>query len=172
MSRRPDKFYPGWKMTPAQHASYFNLLEGVYRAYVITKSADKETMRKKIHQQAFGRPVSAKDIDHMKMFDEFKAVCLAMSQPDNLDAQMHQAEQPLIRLRHAILKFSEAYTIGMLCSPRFKKHGLDDLNHMTEKELTDLRNTLSARSPKSSSSSSSSSFSNQHPEPVEEGDPF
>jgi hypothetical protein len=141
-----SKFFPGWKMTWDQRSAYFRLLEGVYAARGIRSAADKETTRKLIHERAFGSPISAKEIDHMKMFDAFKATCLAESRPTDVDAQLHQVEQPLIRLRYAIRQLAdEGYIMALLRSPRFKKHSLDDLESMDEKELTDLRNTLAAR---------------------------
>jgi hypothetical protein len=133
-------------MTHAQHSAYFRLLESAYRAQGKTTAADKEEMRKLIHTRAFGSPISAKAIDHMKMFDDFKAECLAWSRPADLDAQKRQVEMPLIRLRHGILeKFDSPTILGLLCSARFKKQSLDDLNDMTEVELTQLRDTLCAR---------------------------
>ncbi len=127
---------------------YWNLLGQVYAAGQITTAADKDMQRRLIHRRAFGREgVSARDIDRMKMFDAFKAECLAWISPDNLNAQLRQVDQPLIRLRHRILEFPHAYVLGLLCSPRFQRQSLEDLNDMGEKELTDLRNTLCARKP-------------------------
>jgi hypothetical protein len=145
MSRR-DKFFPGWKMTWDQHNAYFRLLEAACRAQGKRTAAEREELRQLIHSRAFGRPISAKDIDHLKMFDALKAECLALSQPANLEAQLRQAEMPLIRLRQGILeKFSEDRILGLLRSARFKRESLEDLGDMNEKDLTDLRNTLCAR---------------------------
>lgn len=66
MNPRRAKFFPGWKMTWDQHRAYFKLLEGVYLARGLQSAADKEAMRKVIHQGAFGAPISAKAIDHQK----------------------------------------------------------------------------------------------------------
>jgi hypothetical protein len=133
-------------MTPAQRQAYFRLLEGACHAQGKRTAAEREELRKLIHLRAFGRPVSAKDIDHLKMFDAYKAECLALTMPTNLEAQLHQAEQPLIRLRRGILeKFDSATILGLLCSARFKRKSLEDLDTMNEKDLTDLRNTLCAR---------------------------
>ena len=140
------EFHPHWRLTTAQHRAYFRLLDQVYRARGLRTAADKEAMRQQIHQRAFGAPISAKTIDHLKMFDAFKAACLAETAPTDLTAQLRQLEQPLIRLRHAIHRLADpAYILALLRSPRFKKQSLADLQTMTEKELTDLRNTLSAR---------------------------
>ena len=143
-----SKFFPGWRMTVSQHQLYFRLLGQVYAKGKITNAAEREAQRQLMHFRAFGRKgVSAKDIDHQKMFDAFVAECMTWIKPDDLDAQLKQVDQPLIRLRHRILEFPHAYVIGLLCSPRFKRAGLEDLNRMSEKELTDLRNTLCARAP-------------------------
>jgi len=142
---RTDKFFPGWKMTWSQHQKYFRLLDDVYRANNITSTDEKEQVRQAIHLRAFGRPISAKEIDHLKMFDAFKAECLAMTRPADLEAQLHQAEMPLIRLRVACRKLAdEPYILALVQSPRFKKQSLDD-SDWTEQQLTELRNTLAAR---------------------------
>jgi hypothetical protein len=139
---RPE-FYPGWKMTRAQHQAYWRLLSQVNAVQNVTSAEERESMRKLIHDRAFGRAVSAKDIDHLKMFDAFKGACLAMIQPANWEAQLHQVDQPLIRLRHACRQLAdEPYIQALVQGPRFKKQSLDDLD---ERELTDLRNTLAAR---------------------------
>jgi hypothetical protein len=142
MSTRTDKFYPGWKMTWGQHNSYFRLLDGVYRVKGLTTAAEKEECRKQIHLEAFGKPTSAKEIDHMGMFDKFKAACLVHSQPANLGAQIRQLEQPLIRLRHAISQLAPQPYWAKIARNKF---GTDDLDELTERQLTDLRNTLCAR---------------------------
>ncbi|MDE2021281.1 MAG: hypothetical protein KGJ13_13175 [Patescibacteria group bacterium] len=132
-------------MTWSQHQKYFQLLNDVYCANGITSSTEKEQVRQAIHLRAFGHPVSAKKIDHLKMFDAIKSECLAMSRPADLEAQLHQAEMPLIRLRVACRKLAdEPYIRALIQSPRFKKQSLDD-DDWTEHQLTDLRNTLASR---------------------------
>ena len=141
--KRSSRF-PGWKMSWDQHNAYFWHLSNVYAALGLTTKEAREDMRQTIHFRAFGRPVSAKEIDHLTMFDAFKAECLALLQPDNMQAQLRIAQMPLIRLRHGILeKFSPDRIEGLLRSARFKVQSLDDLK--TEKDLTDFRNTLCAR---------------------------
>lgn len=144
MSRR-SKFFPGWKMTWSQHHAYFSLLDRACRAQGKTSAAGREELRKTIHEHAFGRPVSAKEIDHLTMFDTFKAECLALSRPDDMEAQLRQVNQPLIRLRHACRRLAdEPYIDALVRSARFKKRSLDD-DDWTEEQLTELRNTLAAR---------------------------
>jgi hypothetical protein len=112
----------------------------------LTTTLAREQCRKQIHMRAFGSEISAKEIDHLKMFDAFKAEIMAELSPANVNAQMRQLEQPLIRLRHGIRKLAGADQINALIrSDRFKKQNLEDLN---EKELTDLRNTLAGRASK------------------------
>jgi hypothetical protein len=172
MSKRTDKFFPGWKMTPAQKQAYFRTLGSVYRAKGITSAADKEATRKQIHMAAFGSAISAKEINHTTMFDQFKAVCLAELQPTNLGAQLHQTEQPLIRLRFKIREMaSEAYWRKIARN----KFGTDDLDSLNEWQLTQLRNTLTARTagevevPAESDPAGEEEF---YPQPEMEGHPF
>ncbi len=138
-----SKFYKDWKMTEPQHRAYFNLLDAVYQQQGITGGAERESLRKLIHQRAFGRAISAKEIDHLKGFDAFKAECLAWSQPANMEAQLLMAEQPLIRLRHRIRELAdEPLILAMVRGPLFGKESLEDLN---EAELERLRNTYCDR---------------------------
>ena len=142
--KRADKFFPGWKMTWGQHGAYFWYLGQVYKLPGILDTMSREEVRKTIHIRALGSAISAKQIDHLKMFDAFITECLALLQPDNVAAQLRIAEMPLIRLRHGILeKFSPDRIHGMLRSARFKKTCLDDFK--TEEELEQFRNTLCAR---------------------------
>lgn len=133
------QFFPGWKMTIDQRRAYFKTLEAVCAKQGITSAAEKESMRKLIHARAFGHPISAKDIDHLKGFDAFKRECLAWLQPDNLNAQLRMEQMPLIRLRHRIRELAdEPYALAIV-RDRFHKPTLEDLN---EVELEQLRNTL------------------------------
>ncbi len=138
-----DKFYPGWKMTHDQWRAYWHLIGKAARAEGAMTVEGREAVRARIHERAFGRPVSAKEIDHLKMFDAFKAAAMAIIAPDSLDAQLSQASMPLIRLRHACRALADnAYIAALVTGPRFKKQSLEDLN---EEELEQLRNTLAAR---------------------------
>jgi hypothetical protein len=141
------KFYPGWRMSPAQHQLYFRLLGQVNAELKLANAAAREEQRQLIHIRAFGRPgVSAKEIDN-KMFDVFMAECYTWLKPDDLNAQLKQAEQPLIRLRYRIRQFPAAYVTALLCSPRFKRSGLEDLDMMNKTDLTALLMMLSERKP-------------------------
>lgn len=104
-----------------------------------------------------GRPIeSAGQIGYLTEFDAIKERLLAWAQPGNLDAQMEMQNMPRKRLIMRILEFPASYTLGLLGSPRFRSlrgvdpdqlPALEDMEHMTEKDLKDLRNTLCARNP-------------------------
>jgi hypothetical protein len=151
-TKKPD-LYPGWKMTPAQHRMYWNLLQRAHKAY--DPDFSFLDFRALIHVRAFGKNISAKEIDRMKMFDEFKAACMAVIQPDNLAAQVDIENMPKTRLIHRICHdFPASYILCLMNSPRFarcrqneQRAGVEDLARWTEKDLTDLRTTLCARNP-------------------------
>jgi hypothetical protein len=104
------------------------------------------------------RPIeSAQDIGYLTEFDAIKKQLLAWAQPANLDAQVEMENMPRTRLMTRILEFPASYIIRMLGSIRFRHlrgvdpdqlPSLEDLQTMSEKDLTDLRNTLCARNPK------------------------
>lgn len=145
---KPPNLYPGWKMTPAQHRMYWNLLNQVYAAGGLVTAPEKEKQRKLIHLRAFGREgVSAKEIDRLKMFDAFKAECLSWIKPDDLSAQLRQTNQERHRLIWRIGQFDPEYVNALLASPRFGGRSVDDMENLSIKDLTDLRNTLCARLP-------------------------
>jgi hypothetical protein len=140
---RTQKFFPGWKMTWDQHNAYFWYLSQVYAAQGLATKEDREEARKLVHLRAFGHPVSARDIDHLKMYDAFKAECLAILKPADVDAQVAQVNMPLTRLRLAIRELAdEPYWQKIALA----KYGTSDLDELDEDQLTKLRNTLAARS--------------------------
>ncbi len=144
MSTPQSKFYPGWRLTWSQHSAYFRLLTQVYAARGLESPSDRETMRKLIHQRAFGSTISAKLIDHLAGFDAFKAACLAELRPADLAAQLRQVDQPLIRLRHAIRALADAPYIAAISRDKFGTAAWE--TDLAEPQLVDLRNTLCARS--------------------------
>ncbi|HEV2329205.1 MAG TPA: hypothetical protein VGY56_10495 [Verrucomicrobiae bacterium] len=152
-TKRPD-LYPGWKMTPAQHNSYWRLLNQAWRSYG-KDSIAFEDFRALIHARAFGRNISAKDIDRMDGYDAFKKAVMAIIQPSNLNAQVALENMPKTRLIHRICNdFPASYILCLMNSPRFarcrqneQRASLEDLQRWSEKDLTDLRTTLCARNP-------------------------
>lgn len=86
------------------------------------------------------RIASSSQIGKLADFDELKRVAMAIIAPNNMNAQLQQVLQPLIRLRHRIRELAdEPYILALVQGPRWKKQLLEDLS---EKELEDLRNTL------------------------------
>lgn len=136
------KLYPGWQMTVDQHWRYISLCNQVYAALGLTKTADKEACRKRLHTHAFGEPISAKVIDHLKMFDAFKAQCLAILQPADLDGQLAQANMWRTRYKHAIRALADDAFWQAIAHDRF---GTTDLDELSEEQLTQLRNTCAKR---------------------------
>jgi hypothetical protein len=141
--RHRSNKYPGWKMTVDQHGAYWRMLGQCYHAMGVTNAAEREEARQTVHFRAFGRHgVSAKEIDHMKMFDAFKAACLAIIKPDDLQAQVDQANMDRTRLIHRINELApEIYWRA----EAKRKFGHDDLSILSVDNLTMFRNHLSAR---------------------------
>ncbi|NOS72027.1 MAG: hypothetical protein HOP33_19130 [Verrucomicrobia bacterium] len=137
-----SKFYPGWKMTVEQHNLYFRLLDQAAVASGETTQNRREDLRQRIHLAAFGGPKSAKAINHLKDFDDFKAAVLAIIDPSNLNVQMRQAEMPTTRLVFAIRKLApEAYIIA----EARRKFFTEDWATLDESSLTMLRNHITKR---------------------------
>jgi hypothetical protein len=185
MRPKPD-FYPGWKMTRKQYLTYWRMLKSAHQAYNAgsVKNCGAiltfEQFRALIHARAFGRNISAKDIDRMKMFGDFIAACTATIRPDSLPAQMNIAESNTVKTRliHRICSFPLAYVLGLLNSPRFRpkierlafndeQASLEDLADLPEEVLTHIRNTLCARDPEAPAQASAA-----EPEPNLADDPF
>jgi hypothetical protein len=142
MSTPKNKFYPGWKMTRDQWGTYWRLIGQVCHAQGVKDAAGREEVRKMIHLRAFTRPVSAKDIDHLKMFDDFKAACLAILKPNDLNAQLAQANMEKTQFIHRIKELApELYWRA----EAMRKFGTEDLERLSVDDLTMLRNHLQAR---------------------------
>jgi hypothetical protein len=130
-------------MTEDQHGAYWRLISQCSRVMGAATAAEKEEARKLIHFRAFDRHgVSAKDIDHLKMFDAFKAACLAIIKPNDLQAQVDQANMERTRLIHRINELApEIYWR----SEAKRKFGTDELEQLSTGDLTMFRNHLQAR---------------------------
>lgn len=100
-------------------------------------------LRLDFFSQALGRPIaSSSQIGKLKDFDELKAACLAVIQPNNLEAQLRQAEMEKTRRIHAIKELApEAY----YRAEAQRKFGCDELELLNESQLTMLRNHLTKR---------------------------
>lgn len=134
---------PGWKMTESQHRRYWGELSHVFRYLGVSGSKDCDEVRKRIHVQAFGEPISAKEIDRLGMFDAFIATCAAITKPTDLGTQMDQATMGRTRLKKAIgLLADDAYWQRIA----FDRFHTTDLEILSDEQLTQLRNTLRCRS--------------------------
>lgn len=170
--------YRGWKMTVDQHGAYWRLIGQCCRALGASSAEDKNEARKTIHFRAFGRHgVSAKEIDHLKMFDAFKAACLAIIKPNDLQAQVDQANMERTRLIHRINEL--APEIYWRAEAR-RKFNHDDLALLSIENLIMLRNHLSARASEivwpTIAADDQEAFLQSHPEPefaqTNENEPF
>src|ERR1019366_9217615 len=123
--------------------AYFWYLSQVYAVRGLGPKEEREDARKLVHLRAFGRPVSARDIDHLKMYDAFKAECLAILKPADVTSQVAQVNMPLTRLCNAIRELADEPYWQKIA---LDKYGTSDLDELDEDQLTKLRNTLSARS--------------------------
>lgn len=104
--------------------------------------ADRER-RLDVLSQAVGRDLqSANELNTTRDYDAVKGALLALSDDANLKAQVRQLCQPLIRLRWAIRHAAPLAYWSHIARSRF---GTDDLDQLDETQLTQLRNTLSAR---------------------------
>jgi hypothetical protein len=65
-----NKYFPGWLMTVAQHASYFHWWGKAceFQGWDKLPAKDRDLKRKATHADVFGFPISAKDIDHRDGF--------------------------------------------------------------------------------------------------------
>ena len=93
--------------------------------------------------RVLGRRInSASEIGKLKEFDVLKAHLLALARPADLDAQLQQVEQPVIRLRFKIRELAGEEYIARIARDKFGTADLDQLNAL---QLEQLRNTLCAR---------------------------
>jgi hypothetical protein len=128
------------------------------------------------------RPIaSASEIGYLKEFDAIKKQLLAWAQPDNLNAQVEMENMERTRLMTRILEFRAPEVLGLLGSIRFRAlrgvdpdalPALEDMQTMTEKDLTDLRNTLCARYPESNVRKNGGTDAVSEPETEENLVPF
>lgn len=144
--RSKPVFADGWKMSIGQRNSYFKMWAQIVRVRGYRGSAEvMSALRHDFHAECGLGRISAKEIDRMKGFDAVKARFLAIMHPANLNAQMSMADQPRHRLITRITDMApQAYWARIARD----KYGTDDLDGLNEKELTDLRNTLEARTAK------------------------
>lgn len=122
-------------MNPKQQALY-------WREWAQVRAKRPEADRHALHTEALGCDKSHKDFTN-EDFDKVLGVFRAASEPDNLDAQLLQLDQPRRRLAWKIQQLApEAYRNKIMLA-RFGTTRLADLD---PSQLTQLRNTLAARS--------------------------
>jgi hypothetical protein len=83
-------------MSPAQTMLYFRLCGRVRAHYKERGLPWGDVQRHALHQKALGHMKSSKDFTNSD-FDRVKAAILAIVEPGNLNAQLHQLDQPELR---------------------------------------------------------------------------
>ena len=107
-------------------------------------NAADRTLRISTLSEWLGREIrSLNEVGKLKEFDTVIAKARAISRPDDLTSQIRQEEQPTTRLIYSIqaLRVPLAYRETIMRA-RFKTTRLEEL---TERQLTQLRDTLASR---------------------------
>lgn len=86
---------------------------------------------------------SLTEVDHLEGFDRVLAELAAIIQPNSIDAQLRQQDQPIHRLKHAIALLAPGN--NYLKAVMRDKFSTDDWDTLSLDQLTQLRNTLAAR---------------------------
>jgi hypothetical protein len=142
--RQAGGLKPGWKMTDEQHNKYWRMFSDICEATRFAGDEDdKKEFRLDWHEQSGLGRCSAKEITKLEGYDAIKSTWLAITQPDNLTAQMAMLQMHRTRLIYKIRQMAHPDFIqGLLESDRFKARALEELN---DKDLADFRVTLAAR---------------------------
>jgi hypothetical protein len=184
-SRVNPNLVPGWKMTFKQRASYWRMWSEIAEVWNQPRGADlksgisnlksersegwtaaeAKSERLRWHTLAGLGPVSATAINHTTDFDELKKVHLAITDPDNVGAQMAMVKMPRTRLIESIKRHAPEGFWRHISFDRFKTY---DLGELDETQLTQLRNTVQARMEKKIRDGESDQSSVTYDQPVEE----
>jgi len=126
-------------MTPAQNKLYF-------REWGRVRSVCKQQGfpipdRHDLHVKALGLDRSHLDFTNEDL-DQVLAEFRAISQPDNLAAQLRQQDQPRRRLLYSIMHLADEPYWRAIARDKF---GTPDETRLDLVQLTQLRNTLTAR---------------------------
>jgi len=126
-------------MTPLQNSLYF-------REWGKVRAACKEQGfpipdRHSIHVKALGQDKSHLDFSN-EDFDQVLAEFRAISQPDNVTAQLRQQDQPRRRLLYSIQRLAPEPYWRAIARDRF---GTADETSLDLEQLRQLRITLAAR---------------------------
>ena len=98
--------------------------------------------RHSLHVKALGQDKSHLDFTNAD-FDQVLAEFRALSQPDNLAAQLRQQDMPRRRLLYSIRRLADESYWRSIAQDKF---GTADETRLDLAQLTQLRNTLAARS--------------------------
>jgi hypothetical protein len=93
---------------------------------------------------------SLTQVDKLAGYDSVLAELAAISKPNDLEAQMREANMPRTRLLFAVGKLSTNLSppnhhLAYACTIARDKFGTPDLESLADAQLLDLRNTLAAR---------------------------
>ena len=126
-------------MTTSQNSLYF-------REWGRVRSACKQhgfpiPDRHDLHVKALGLDRSHLDFTNEDL-DQVLAEFRAISQPDNLAAQLRQQDQPRRRLLYSIMRLADEPYWRAIARDKF---GTPDETRLDLVQLTQLRNTLTAR---------------------------
>ena len=127
-------------MTTSQNSLYF-------REWGRVRTACKQQGfpipdRHSLHVKALGLDKSHLDFTNAD-FDQVLAEFRALSQPDNLAAQLRQQDMPRRRLLYSIRRLADEPYWRAIAQDKF---GSADETRLDLAQLTQLRNTLAARS--------------------------
>lgn len=126
-------------MTPAQNQLYWREWSAVVKA---CKSHGWPVPdRHELHAQALGRDKSHLHFTNQD-FDLVLAEFRAISQPANLQAQLHALDQPRLRLLYAIRRLAPAPYSAAIARAKF---GQPDPDQLTLGQLAQLHLTLISR---------------------------
>jgi hypothetical protein len=97
---------------------------------------------------------SLTEVDHLAGFDLLLAELAAINHPDDIGSQLRQSSQPKTRLIYAINTLAHKIAPSKLSSGQnaylaailLDRVGHTNLDDLSEQELTQIRNTLTARS--------------------------
>lgn len=128
-------------MTFGQRSSYWSMFGDICRA---KGWANDSEHRREWHVLAGLGPCSAKEINHLKGFDAIKAVWLAVTRPNDVNAQLAQLKMARTRIIVKIRSIAhEDYIAALLNSDRFRRLGAACLEDLTDRDLEQFLFTIS-----------------------------
>lgn len=140
-------------MTGAQTAMYFSLWQRIRDVRKAKGLPCGDVERHALHKKALGFPKSSKDFTNADL-DKVKAVMLAELEPDNLEAQLKQIDQPEARRSELM---AQIRTLAARCVDKPGREGtyldgmarrifrVEQYHLLNEKNLGKLKGILIAR---------------------------